>query len=267
MFLIRNTQFILLIPYQELKLTFRLTLNKKRNMKYTILKSDDRGGANHGWLNTKHSYSFANYFDEKRIHFGALRVVNDDIITGGMGFGKHPHDNMEIITLPTKGGLKHADSMGTGSVIEAGDIQVMSAGTGVFHSEMNAYEDITTEFFQIWIFPNTQNVEPRYQQISYKDFVTENEWYQLLSPYADDQGVWIHQNAWMYKGNFTTEEKVKYKTHGENQGVFLMVIEGEIEFDGHPLKRRDAIEINTDEFQFKTTINSEILLIEVPMNF
>ena len=235
-------------------------------MKYQILKSEERGGANHGWLNTKHSYSFANYFDPARIHFGALRVMNDDIVTGGMGFGKHPHDNMEIITIPTKGGLKHGDSMGTGSVIEAGDIQVMSAGTGVFHSEVNAYEDLTTEFFQIWIFPHTQNVEPRYQQISYKTLAQSNELYQILSPKADDQGVWIHQNAWIFKGEFTEEKWINYKTHISNQGVFLMVIEGEVEFDGQLISRRDAIEINADEFQFKSHPNTEVLLIEVPMN-
>lgn len=138
-------------------------------MNYQILKSENRGGANHGWLNTKHSFSFASYYDQQRIHFGALRVFNDDIITGGTGFGKHPHDNMEIVTIPKIGGLKHSDSMGTGSVIEAGDIQAMSAGTGVFHAEMNAYEDVTTEFFQIWIFPRAQQLEPRYQQLSIKD--------------------------------------------------------------------------------------------------
>ena len=236
-------------------------------MKYQIFKADERGGANHGWLNTKHSYSFANYFDSSRIHFGALRVMNDDIVAGGMGFGKHPHDNMEIITLPTKGGLKHSDSMGTGSVIKAGDIQVMSAGTGVFHSEMNAYEDQTSEFFQIWIFPHTQNVEPRYQQISIEELAKENELYQILSPNADDQGVWIHQNAWMFKGEFSAEKTVDYSVQQAGNGVFLMVVEGSIEFDGNVLDRRDTIEISdVENFQFKTTPNTQVLLIDIPMN-
>lgn len=236
-------------------------------MKYQIFKADERGGANHGWLNTKHSYSFASYFDSARIHFGALRVMNDDIITGGMGFGKHPHDNMEIITLPTKGGLKHSDSMGTGSVIEAGDIQVMSAGTGVFHSEMNAFEDQTSEFFQIWVFPHTQNVEPRYQQISIKELAKENELYQILSPNQEDQGVWIHQNAWMFKGEFTEEKNVSYSVKQSGNGVFVMIIEGQLEFEGQLLDRRDTIEISDmDNFEFKTFPNSEILLIDVPMN-
>jgi len=237
-------------------------------MKYQIFKSEERGGADHGWLNSKHSYSFANYFDQERIHFGALRVVNDDIVTGGMGFGKHPHDNMEIITIPRKGGLKHSDSMGTGSVIEAGDIQVMSAGTGVFHAEMNAYEDVTSEFFQIWIFPNAQNLEPRYQQLSIRDFAKENELYQILSPNKDDQGVWIHQKAWINQGQFSEEKAVNYKFHDQNQGVFLMVVEGEIEFDGRILTKRDSIEISeTEELNFKALANSEVLLIEVPLIF
>lgn len=237
-------------------------------MNYTIIKSENRGGANHGWLNTKHSFSFANYYDENRIHFGALRVFNDDIITGGTGFGKHPHNDMEIITIPTKGGLKHNDSMGTGSVIEAGDIQIMTAGTGVFHSEMNAYNDLTTEFFQIWIFPRSKNLHPRYQQISIKELVKENELYQILSPSETDQGVWIHQDAWMYQGKFNVDKEVSYQTHLPNQGIFLMVIEGEIEFDGNKLARRDVIEItNTNEIEFKVLENSEVLLIEVPMNF
>lgn len=237
-------------------------------MKYQIIKSDNRGGANHGWLNTKHSYSFASYYDQERIHFGALRVVNDDIITGGMGFGKHPHDNMEIITIPTKGGLKHGDSMGTGSVIAAGDIQVMSAGTGVFHSEMNAFEDQTTEFFQIWVFPHTQNVEPRYQQLTYNDFLVDNQMNQILSPNHEDQGVWIHQNAWMSLGQFSEEKEVTYQTHLSNQGIFLMVIDGQIEFDGKLIEKRDTIEItSTDEIQFKSFLNSKVLLIEVPLNF
>lgn len=237
-------------------------------MNYHIIKSDERGGANHGWLTTKHSYSFANYFDPARIHFGALRVFNDDTITGGMGFGKHPHDNMEIITIPTQGGLKHGDSMGTGSTIEVGDIQVMSAGTGVYHSEINAFENETTSFFQIWVIPHQQNVVPRYQQLSLKSIEVKNELYQILSPHAEDQGVWIHQNAWTMKGNFEMEKEVNYSVHHSGNGIYLFVVEGEILLDGHSLTRRDSIEItNTEHIQFKSTPNTEVLLIEVPMNF
>ncbi|WP_413533416.1 pirin family protein [Empedobacter brevis] len=236
-------------------------------MNYQIFKSESRGGANHGWLNSKHSYSFANYYDPARIHFGALRVVNDDIITGGMGFGKHPHDNMEIITIPIKGGISHQDSMGTGSTIEAGDVQVMSAGTGIFHSEMNAYENQEGHFFQIWIIPNKMNVEPRYQQISVRDLAKENELYQVLSPNAEDQGVWIYQNAWIFLGNYTENKQEIYKVQQEGNGVFLMVVEGEIEFEGNKLERRDAIEIkDTNEFSFHVSKDSQLMLIEVPMD-
>ncbi|RRT93410.1 pirin family protein [Empedobacter falsenii] len=236
-------------------------------MNYQIFKSESRGGGNHGWLDSKHSYSFANYYDPARIHFGALRVVNDDIITGGMGFGKHPHDNMEIITIPTKGGISHEDSMGTGSVIESGDVQVMSAGTGVFHSEMNAYENQEVHFFQIWIIPNKMNVEPRYQQISVREVAKENELYQVLSPNADDQGVWIHQDAWIFLGNYTEDKQEIYKVQKEGNGVFFMVVEGEVEFDGNKLGRRDVIEIkDTNEFSFNVAKDSRLMLIEVPMD-
>ncbi len=237
-------------------------------MDYQLFKSDTRGGANHGWLNTRHSYSFANYYDPNRINFGALRVVNDDSITGGMGFGKHPHDNMEIITIPTKGGISHKDSMGNGSIIETGDVQVMSAGTGIFHSEMNAYENQEGQFFQIWIFPNQQNVEPRYQQISVRDVAKTNELYQVLSPNAEDQGVWIHQDAWIFLGNFKEDQTQKYAVQKEGNGVFLMVVEGEITFDGQTISRRDVLEItNTNEFSFEVAKNTELMLIEVPMKF
>ncbi|MFV0141840.1 pirin family protein [Empedobacter falsenii] len=236
-------------------------------MNYQIFKSESRGGGNHGWLNSKHSYSFANYYDPARIHFGALRVVNDDIITGGMGFGKHPHDNMEIITIPTKGGISHEDSMGTGSVIESGDVQVMSAGTGVFHSEMNTYENQEGHFFQIWIIPNKMNVEPRYQQISVREVAKENELYQVLSPNPDDQGVWIHQDAWIFLGNYTEDNQETYKVQKEGNGVFFMVVEGEVEFDGNKLGRRDVIEIkDTNEFSFNVAKDSRLMLIEVPMD-
>ena len=237
-------------------------------MKYQLFKSESRGGGNHGWLNSKHSYSFANYYDPERIHFGALRVVNDDIITGGMGFGKHPHDNMEIITIPTKGGISHEDSMGTGSVIESGDVQVMSAGTGVFHSEMNAYENQEGHFFQIWIFPNQQNVEPRYQQISVREVAKQNELYQVLSPNPDDQGVWVYQDAWIFLGNYSEDKQETYNVQKEGNGVFFMVVDGEVEFDGKVISRRDVIEItDTNEVSFNVKAGSQLMLIEVPMNF
>ena len=237
-------------------------------MKYQLFKSESRGGGNHGWLNSKHSYSFANYYDPERIHFGALRVVNDDIITGGMGFGKHPHDNMEIITIPTKGGISHEDSMGTGSVIESGDVQVMSAGTGVFHSEMNAYENQEGHFFHFCIIPNKMNVEPRYQQISVREVAKQNELYQVLSPNPDDQGVWVYQDAWIFLGNYSEDKQETYNVQKEGNGVFFMVVDGEVEFDGKVISRRDVIEItDTNEVSFNVKAGSQLMLIEVPMNF
>ncbi|WP_333660284.1 pirin family protein [Chishuiella changwenlii] len=236
-------------------------------MNYQLFKSETRGGANHGWLNTRHSYSFANYYDANRVHFGALRVVNDDIISGGMGFGKHPHDNMEIITIPLSGGISHEDSMGNGSVVETGDIQVMSAGSGIFHSEMNAYESQEGQFFQIWIIPNKMNVEPRYDQISIRDIAKENELYQILSPNANDQGVWIHQDAWIFMGKYSESKKESYQLKNPNNGVFFMVVEGEVEFDNQKLQRRDAVEIkDTKDFSFEVSPNSHVMLIEVPMD-
>lgn len=235
-------------------------------MKTEIFKADSRGGANHGWLDTKHSYSFSTYFDPKRIHFGALRVVNDDIVAPGMGFGKHPHDNMEIVSIPQKGALQHGDSMGNGSVIEAGDVQAMSAGTGIFHSEMNANKDQPVEFFQIWVIPNKMNLEPRYQQISIREVAKSNELYQIVSPNPDDDGLWIHQDAWFLQGEYTEEKKETYKLKKPEHGVFFFVVEGEVEFEGEALGRRDAVEISeTPEFSFKTKPGAKVLLIEVPM--
>ena len=237
-------------------------------MNYQVIRNEERGGANHGWLDTKHSYSFANYQNPNRIHFGALRVLNDDKVTGGMGFGKHPHENMEIITIPQKGELRHEDSMGNGSVITHNDIQVMSAGTGIVHAEMNASATEACEFFQIWVFPRERNVEPRYQQISFVDLRKENELYQILSPNADDAGVWIHQDAWITQGEYTVNKQETYTLHKENQGVKLFVIEGNVKFEGIMLNRRDAVEISAaNHIEFEVEKDSKILLIEVPLDF
>ncbi|MGB1992707.1 MAG: pirin family protein, partial [Flavobacteriaceae bacterium] len=167
-------------------------------MKTVFHPSDTRGYANHGWLEARHSFSFASWYQPDRLHFGALRVLNDDIIQGGMGFGTHPHDNMEIVTIPLKGDLEHKDSMGNSAVIREGDIQVMSAGTGVQHSEYNNSPDKEINLFQLWLFPNKRNVTPRYDQLPIRSLHQKNEFFQILSPSADDEGVWIHQDAWMH---------------------------------------------------------------------
>ena len=172
-------------------------------MKTVIHKAETRGHANHGWLDSHHTFSFANYYDRERMHFGVLRVLNDDIVDAGMGFGTHPHDNMEIVSIPLEGDLEHKDSMGNVTVIKEGDVQVMSAGTGITHSEYNKNKDKEVKFLQIWLFPNKKNVTPRYDQISLRDIAKENEFYQILSPSKEDQGVWIHQDAWFHIGKFT----------------------------------------------------------------
>ncbi len=175
---------------------------KETDMETVLHRADTRGNANHGWLHSRHSFSFANYYNPERMNFGVLRVLNDDIVAGGRGFGKHPHSNMEIISIPLSGDLEHKDSMGNATVIKQGDIQVMSAGTGVAHSEYNKNENEEVKFLQIWVIPNKENVTPRYDQIKLSEIQKENSFYQILSPNKDDQGVWIHQNAWFHLGDF-----------------------------------------------------------------
>lgn len=235
-------------------------------MKKTIHKSEDRGHANHGWLNAKHSFSFGSWYDPSKIQFGALRVLNDDIVAAGMGFGKHPHDNMEIITIPLKGCLRHEDSMGNGSIIQQGEVQVMSAGTGIFHSEKNASTEEEINLFQIWILPATQNVEPRYDQIQYTSEEMKNNFLQIVSPNKDDKGTWIHQQAWIHLSAMDVESNLMYQLKGTKHGVYVMVIDGEITIDGETLKERDAIEISeVTEFEIQSLSSSRLLLIEVPL--
>ena len=228
--------------------------------------ADSRGSANHDWLQAKHSFSFASWFNPERVQFGALRVLNDDIIQGGMGFGTHPHDNMEIITIPLRGDLKHKDSMGNTEVIREGEIQVMSAGTGVYHSEYNKNPDKEINLLQLWIFPNKRNVEPRYAQIPIDSLHQKNEPFQILSPSPDDQGVWIHQNAWFHMLDLDESEAVYYDLKAEGNGVYAFVIEGEVEIGEQLLGRRDALGITeTATFEVIAHQDTQILLIEVPM--
>ena len=235
-------------------------------MKSVFHPSDSRGYANHGWLEARHSFSFASWYQPDRLHFGALRVLNDDIIQGGMGFGTHPHDNMEIVTIPLKGDLEHKDSMGNSAVIREGDIQVMSAGTGVQHSEYNNSPDKEINLFQLWLFPNKQNVKPRYDQLPIRSLHQKNEFFQILSPSANDQGVWIHQDAWMHILDADQDQSFDYVLQSPENGVYLIVIEGEVEVDNQTLFRRDAIGIwETDKLTIKTKTDAELLLVQVPM--
>ncbi|MFK7796581.1 MAG: pirin family protein [Aureispira sp.] len=235
-------------------------------MNTVLHKANTRGAANHGWLQAQHSFSFANYYNPERMHFGVLRVLNDDKIAPSRGFGTHPHDNMEIISIPLAGALEHKDSMGNGAVVQYGDVQVMSAGTGIQHSEYNANPDKDMNLLQIWVFPNKRNVTPRYDQISIKDIQKENEFYQVLSPNAEDQGVWIHQDAWFHLGEFDQEVLSNYKIHKPDNGVYAFVIDGSAEIAGQALNKRDGFGIwDTDTFEIKANKDSQILLMEVPM--
>lgn len=238
-------------------------------MKNTVIhKADSRGHADHGWLNAYHSFSFAGYYDPERVQFGALRVLNDDTVAAGMGFGTHPHDNMEIITIPLEGDLAHKDSMGNTEIIKHGDVQVMSAGTGIQHSEFNPNADQRTKLLQIWLFPKTRNVTPRYQQITLNVEDRHNKLQQILSPNADDAGVWIHQDAWFNMGKFDAGIATTYSLNKKDNGIYLFVLSGDVTVDGNALNKRDAIGITDFEtIEIKATSDAEFLLMEVPMNY
>ncbi len=230
-------------------------------------KADTRGHANHGWLDSYHTFSFANYYNPERVHFGVLRVLNDDTVAPGRGFGTHPHNNMEIISIPLSGDLEHKDSMGTTEVIKEGEIQVMSAGTGVYHSEYNKNDDKEVKFLQIWVFPNEKNVTPRYDQIQIAELLKPNTFSQILSPNEDDQGVWIHQDAWFQMGQFEEATETIYDLKKAGNGVYAFVLEGKAEIEGQPLGNRDGFGLwDTNSIEVKTEAGAKILLMEVPMN-
>jgi len=237
-------------------------------MENTVLhKSNTRGHANHGWLDSHHTFSFANYHNPDRMHFGVLRVLNDDRVDAGMGFGTHPHDNMEIISIPLEGDLEHKDSMGNTTVIKKGDIQAMSAGTGIFHSEYNKNSDRLTKFLQIWVYPNKKNVTPRYDQITLNTNDRHNKLQQILSPNADDAGVWIHQDAWFHLGTFDNGFQSEYQLKKSGNGIYAFVLKGDFTIGNIALNERDGLGI-WDTNSIEITANSadaEILLMEVPM--
>ena len=236
-------------------------------VQHKLYPADNRGFADHGWLEARHSFSFGGWYDPEKLHFGVLRVLNDDIVAPGMGFPTHPHDNMEIITIPLKGSVYHEDNMGNSGEIKAGDVQVMSAGSGVMHSEYNKNADEELNLFQIWIFPNKRNVEPRYDQQKIQDDELKNDWVQIVSPNSEDMGVWIHQNAWILKGNISKGHNLSYVNQIEGNGSYLMVIEGLIKIENQELGRRDAIGIpTTKELQITALEKSKVLLLDVPMN-
>jgi redox-sensitive bicupin YhaK (pirin superfamily) len=238
-------------------------------MANTILhKAETRGHANHGWLNSMHTFSFANYYNPERMQFGALRVLNDDTVEAGMGFGKHPHDNMEIISIPLEGDLEHKDSMDNVSVIKYGDIQVMSAGTGIFHSEFNRNRDKRVKFLQIWVIPNKKNVTPRYDQITLNSADRHNKLQQILSPSPDDQGVWIYQNAWFHLAQFDKGVSADYTIKAKGNGVYAFILSGDVTINDQQLNTRDGYGLwDVDKISIRADTDAEFLLMEVPMKF
>ena len=240
-------------------------------MKKIIYKAANRGKANYGWLEANYSFSFANYYDSEKENFGALRVLNNDTIQGGMGFGTHPHDNMEIITIPLKGSLKHKDSMGNKWIaIETGEVQVMSAGSGLQHSEMNNLPNEEIELFQIWIFPDKNDVEPRYDQLKFDPSERKNKLQILVSSIDDDvkNTLKIHQDALISSIDLDENLEFSYTLKSENHGLYVMVVEGEINIDNEILGNKDAIGISeTKSVNIKAKRTSELLFIEVPMQF
>ena len=240
--------------------------NEIKTMNSVVHKANTRGHADHGWLKANHSFSFANYYNPARMNFGVIRVLNDDSIAPKRGFGTHPHDNMEIITIPLEGDLKHQDNMGNGTVIKNGDIQVMSAGTGITHSEITANSDSHCKLLQIWLFPNKKNVTPRYDQIAISSIAKKNKLYQILSPNKNDQGVWIHQNAWFHIGEYVNKSKDEYVLRRNGNGIYFFVIEGEVNINDQVLSKRDGMGIwEIDQISFEAKANSKILLMEVPL--
>jgi quercetin 2,3-dioxygenase len=232
-------------------------------------QANSRGVANHGWLKSYHSFSFASYYNPERMNFGAIRVLNDDAVAAGMGFGTHPHDNMEIISIPLSGDLEHKDSMGNTTIIRNGDIQVMSAGTGISHSEYNKNKDQVVKFLQIWVLPNQKNVVPRYDQISLNPNDRINKLQQILSPNKNDEGVWIHQNAYFHIGKFDKDFSTNYNLKDNSNGVYIFILNGSCSINDFALNDRDGYGIwDTDKFAITVnTQDTEILIMEVPLQF
>lgn len=241
--------------------------NKEQKTMNTVLhKAETRGHANHGWLDSHHTFSFANYHNPERMNFGVLRVLNDDVVTGGKGFGQHPHDNMEIVSIPLSGNLLHRDSMGNVATIRQGDVQVMSAGTGVQHSEYNEQQDEEVRFLQIWMFPRERGVNPRYDQVSVRDIAKKNTFYQVLSPNKEDAGVWVNQDAWFHLAEFDKNASDTYTIKKHGNGAYFFVLEGSVEIAGQKLEKRDGFGIwDADSAKVSASKGAKVLVMDVPM--
>jgi redox-sensitive bicupin YhaK (pirin superfamily) len=236
-------------------------------MQYLIHRASDRGEANFGWLKSFHSFSFGSYYDPNKMQFGALRVLNDDWVEAGAGFPTHGHRDMEIVSISLSGALKHEDSTGTAAVIHSGDVQVMSAGTGIEHSEYNASAQDPVAFLQIWVLPRERSVKPRYQQITLPQPFEIDRWVQLVSPNAHDEGVFVHQEAWFFMAELSGNAVMNYVfKRPETHGVYLFVIEGAIQVQDMVLSKRDAIGIWQErQFEVRSNASARVLAIEVPL--
>ena len=236
-------------------------------MKTILHKAENRGFANHGWLKAAHSFSFANWYDPEKVHFGLLRVLNDDIIGAAQGFGLHPHNDMEIITIPHYGALRHTDNMGNEGVITAGEVQVMSAGSGVMHSEFNASKTEELNLYQIWIFTDKKGHQPRYDQKKFDPEKRIDNWQLLVSPDGRDESLWIHQNAFLSVFDSKETDLTGYKLNDTANGVYFMLTEGEVKIGGQVLKTRDAIGVweVSEPLEISFQQPSKILAIEIPM--
>ena len=236
-------------------------------MKTILHKADSRGHANHGWLNSYHTFSFAGYHEPSRVHFGLLRVLNDDVVKGGMGFGQHPHDNMEIISIPLKGSLEHGDNTGGHGIIKSGEVQIMSAGSGIAHSEKNASKTDDVNFLQIWVFPKERNIQPRYDQKEFKSGDRLNKLQSIVSPEKGDNALWINQDAWFHLGNLKKSAVIDYTIKRKENGVYAFIIEGDVTINNQKLNKRDGFGVwDTDKLSISAETDSEVLLIDVPMN-
>jgi redox-sensitive bicupin YhaK (pirin superfamily) len=236
-------------------------------MKSIFYPANKRGTADHGWLKANFSFSFGHYYDPEKVHFGALRVLNDDIIAGGTGFGAHPHDNMEIITIPLKGALEHKDSMGNTGVIHAGEVQVMSAGTGIEHSEYNHSKTEAANTLQIWLFPKERDIEPRYDQKNFNGLFKTNELITMVSPDRENKdALWINQDATFSIGEFEAGKTIDYTVSAAKNGVYIFVLEGIAKIDGQTLNKKDALGVyDTSSVTIDTQANTRLLIIDVPM--
>lgn len=234
-------------------------------MKQVLDRAETRGHANHGWLDSHHTFSFAGYYNPERMGFGLLRVLNDDIVEGGRGFGTHPHQNMEIVSIPLEGDLAHRDSMNHTKVIKQGDVQIMSAGTGVTHSEFNSNADRIVNFLQIWIMPKVQNIAPRYAQQTFLPSTRKNRFQTVVSP-VEGQGIWINQDAYFSLGDLDKGTQLNYQLFDASHGVYVFLIKGQATVAGETLNQRDGMGIwEVDQIKIEAQSDAEILLIEVPL--